>query len=228
MYIWIPLTCRCISKHREFFKTCSPASKNIMWAVMDHPWVSGSPTHHCHTVTKQSDLAHYWGPLRRPLQYHCTLIHLLATLFSHNTLESQAARNSMQKIGIAHTVNFNQSPLLCVSPACLVFGIPLRSGWPRWRRTEESGSSWLQGEVWRMEGVGCGGGTHGDGGCGGCCSLTSFRASQDRAALILLTSHWLRWQCRTFVKLSTDWVQKTTDGVWWHLVCTDHVVKAAH
>lgn len=24
------------------------------------------------------------------------------------------ARNSMQKIGIAHTVNFNQSPLLCV------------------------------------------------------------------------------------------------------------------
>ncbi len=125
------------------------------WALMDHPWVSESPTHHWHAVTKQSELAHYWAPSRRPLQYRCTVIHLLVTLFPHNKLESQAAKNSMQKIGIAHTVNFNQSPLLCVSPACLVFGIPLRSGWPWWRRTEESQSSWLQGEVWRMEWVGC-------------------------------------------------------------------------
>lgn len=118
------------------------------WAAVDHPWVSGSPTHHWHTVTKQSELAHYWRPPRRPLQFRCAVIHLLVTLFPHNKLESQTTRNSMQKIGIAHTVNFNQSPLLCVSPASLVFGIPLRSGWPRRRSTEDFGSSWLQGEVW--------------------------------------------------------------------------------
>lgn len=112
-------------------------SKNTIWAVlwcwwalMDHQWVSGSPAHPCHAITKQSELAHYWGPLRRPLLYRFTVIHLVVTLFPHNKLDCQAARNNMRKIGIAHTVNFNQSPQLCVSPACFVFVIPLRSGWP--------------------------------------------------------------------------------------------------
>ncbi|KAK5922895.1 hypothetical protein CgunFtcFv8_020122 [Champsocephalus gunnari] len=42
---------------------------------------------------------------------------------THNKLQSQAARLSMQKIGIAHTVNFNQSPrcVFLLPAPCLVF-----------------------------------------------------------------------------------------------------------
>lgn len=110
------------------------------------------------TVTKQSELAHYPWALRRPLQLHCTVIRLLVTLFPHTTsFESQAARNSMQKIEIAHTVNFNQSPLLCVSPPCSGLGIPLGSGWHKCRRAEVSRNSWWQREVWSVNAEGCGG-----------------------------------------------------------------------
>lgn len=159
------------SKQREACKTRE--SKNTVWALlrcwwalMDHPWVTGSPAHHWHAVTKQSKLAHHRGPLRRPLLYHCTVIHLLVTLFPHSKLESQAARNNMRKIGIAHTVNFNQSPLLCVAPACL-------SVWYSFEvwlaLVKENGGVWEQlaarggvkdggHRVWRETGGGGGGG----------------------------------------------------------------------
>lgn len=99
-------------------------------SLMIHPWVIGNAarpqqTRHYQTITSPTTE----DPRRTfAISALCTSAHW-SICWSQSSPKGRFHLKQQEWNGAIQTVNFNQSPVLCVSPACLLFTVPLSFGW---------------------------------------------------------------------------------------------------
>lgn len=97
------------------------------WIISDDSsmsqWERRPPT--ANTPLSNNHIAHYWGPQ----EDLCNIAAHWSICWSQSSPKGSFQLKQQEENGAAQTVNFNQSPVLCVSPACWLFAVPLSFGW---------------------------------------------------------------------------------------------------